>query len=156
MKIQKISLDLDDDDGIEIGLLRLSKKMPEHEFFFHLNRYNPFKFSRVKDLVVEGEYYRHQFPLFEAYHPQTENCIKIIKNQSTESKQLKIQTELFSGEFNVKFLLNNQQDVDYIITASDGIDDFSLILLPENLAFKIQSFSLSSDTELFNLIQYYE
>lgn len=34
--------------------------------------------------------------------------------------------------------------------------DFSLILLPENLVFQIQEYLLSSDEELYQLIQYYE
>ena len=34
--------------------------------------------------------------------------------------------------------------------------DFSVILLPENLVFQIQEYLLSSDEELYQLIQYYE
>lgn len=156
MKIEKLSLDLDESDCIEVGLLRLTKKIPEHEFFFHLNSQNAFQFTRIKDFVVPGNYFIHHFSCFEAYHHQTRNCIKIIKNQSILAEQVKVQRELFSDESNVKYLLNNHQDVDFIVTTSDGIDDFSLILFPANLAFKIQSFPLSSDEELYNLIQYYE
>ena len=156
MKIHKLSLDLDEEPEIEIGLLRLSKKMPEHEFFFHLNRHNPFQFSRIRDFIVQGEYFEHHFPRFEAYHHQTKTCIKIIKNLSADCVQLKPQTELFNPESNVKFLLNHHEDVDYILTASDGIADFSLILLPENLMFQIQNFQISPEEGLYQLIQYYE
>jgi hypothetical protein len=53
-------------------------------------------------------------------------------------------------------LLDHFQDVDYLIKTSETFDDFSLILLPENLVFKTQEFTLSSDEELYQLIQYYE
>ena len=63
---------------------------------------------------------------------------------------------LFSDESNIKFLLNLHQDVDYILSNSDMFAEFSLILLPENFVFQIQEYSLSSETELYQLIQYYE
>jgi hypothetical protein len=47
-------------------------------------------------------------------------------------------------------------DVDYLIKTSDYIDDFSLILLPEFSVFNIQTFSLSSTNERYQLIKYYE
>jgi hypothetical protein len=68
----------------------------------------------------------------------------------------KSKNQLFSDESNIKFLLNLHQDVDYILTNSDIFADFSLILLPENFVFQIQEYSLSSEEELYQLIQYYE
>ena len=66
------------------------------------------------------------------------------------------ENQLFLDESNIKFLLNLHQDADYILTNSDMFTDFSLILLPENLVFQIQEYLLSSDEELYQLIQYYE
>ena len=57
---------------------------------------------------------------------------------------------------NIKFLLNNQPDIEYILHSSEQFDDFSVISLPENLVFQIQEYLLSSDEELYQLIQYYE
>ncbi|MFP7658315.1 hypothetical protein ACJ5H0_21865 [Chryseobacterium proteolyticum] len=68
----------------------------------------------------------------------------------------KIQTELFAEEENIKFLLNNQVDVEYILHSSEQFPDFSVILLPENLVFPIQDYTLSSEEELYQIIHYYE
>ncbi len=68
----------------------------------------------------------------------------------------KVQTELFTEEENIKFLLNNQVDVEYILHSSEQFPDFSVILLPENLVFPIQDYTLSSEEELYQIIQYYE
>jgi hypothetical protein len=62
----------------------------------------------------------------------------------------------FSEEENIKFLLNNQVDVEYILHSSEQFPDFSVILLPENLVFPIQDYTLSSEEELYQIIQYYE
>lgn len=76
------------------------------------------------------------------------NLLKVSKK--------KVQTELFTEEENIKFLLNNQVDVEYILHSSEQFPDFSVILLPENLVFPIQDYTLSSDEELYQIIQYYE
>ena len=70
--------------------------------------------------------------------------------------QKKKSTELFNNEEDTKYLLENFNDVDYLIKTSEPFDDFSVILLPENLVFQIQEYLLSSDEELYQLIQYYE
>ena len=157
MEIQKL-YDFDDleFEDITIGLVRLAKNIPEYEFFFKINQNNDFKFSRIKDLVFQGVYYDYYFPRFEAYHNFTKTCFTFTTNQSSESKQKKIQTELFSEEENIKFLLNNQTEVEYILHSSEQFPDFSVILLPENLVFPIQDYNLSSEEELYQIIQYYE
>lgn len=157
MEIQKL-YDLDDIEfeDITIGLVRLAKDVPAHEFFYKINQTNNLNFSRKKDLVFHGGYYDYFFPRFEAYHKYTKTCFTFISNKSSESKQKKIQTELFTEEENIKFLLNNQVDVEYILHSSEQFPDFSVILLPENLVFPIQDYTLSSDEELYQIIQYYE
>ncbi|NIF03883.1 IPExxxVDY family protein [Chryseobacterium sp. Tr-659] len=157
MEIQKL-YDLDDIEfeDIAIGLVRLAKDIPAHEFFYKINQTNNLSFSRKKDFVLHGDYYDYFFPRFEAYHKYSKTCFTFISNKSSESKQKKVQTELFTQEENIKFLLNNQVDVEYILHSSEQFPDFSVILLPENLVFPIQDYTLSSDEELYQIIQYYE
>lgn len=157
MEIQKL-YDLDDIEfeDIAIGLVRLAKDIPAHEFFYKINHLNNLSFSRKKDMVFHGDYYDYFFPRFEAYHKFSKTCFTFISNKSAESKQKKVQTELFTEEENIKFLLNNQVDVEYILHSSEQFPDFSVILLPENLVFPIQDYTLSSEEELYQIIQYYE
>lgn len=157
MEIQKL-YDLDDVEfeDITIGLVRLAKNIPDHEFFYKVNKNNDLNFKRISDLIFNGDFYDYHFPRFEAYHKFTKTCFTFISNKCSESKQKKIQTELFSEEENIKFLLNNQVDVEYILHTSEQFPDFSVILLPENLVFPIQDYILSSQEELYQIIQYYE
>ena len=156
MKTQKFTLEIDEDDAITLGLVRLIKDVPDYELFHHLNVLNPFKFSRIADLIFSGKYYDYHFPRFEAFHPDTKICIHFIANQSSESFQKKITTELFNTEGDTKNLLDHFPDVNYLIKTSEPFVDFSVILLPENLVFQIQDFELSPIEELYQLIQYYE
>ena len=156
MKTLKLILDDDSEDELTIGLIRLSKKCPDHELFFQMNRLNPFQFKRIDDFEVKGAYYDYFFSRFEAYSRDRKTCIRIIKNKSSESRQKNAVTELFADEHETRCLLTEHEDVDYIISTSDTIHDFSLILLPEKWAFTVQEISLSSSDELYHLIQYYE
>ncbi|MBB4807551.1 hypothetical protein HNP38_002857 [Chryseobacterium defluvii] len=157
MEIQKLyDADEIEFEDITIGLVRLAKTVPDHEFFYKINQNNDLKFSRIKDLIFHGLYYDYYFPRFEAYHKFTKTCFTFISNRSSESKQKKQQTELFSEEENIKFLLNNQAEVEYILHSSEQFPDFSVILLPENLVFPVQEYTLSSEEELYQIIQYYE
>lgn len=157
MKSRKILLDIEDDDEeITLGLVRLAKDIPEHELFYHLNVLNFFQLSRIDDLVFTGTFYDYNFPRYQGFHSESKVCIQFIANKSSQYKQKKVSKELFSGEQEIKFLLNHSQDVDYLLKTSEPFGDFSLILLPENLMFQIQSFSLSPNEELYQIIQYYE
>lgn len=157
MKIKKQFLKLEEDlTEISIGLVRLIKPIPDYELFFMINRSNDFQFSRTADIKIEGQYFDYYFSRFQAYDRFSKNCFSFISNKSILSVEKKTQNELFSNESNIKFLLNVHQDADYILTNSDIFADFSLILLPENFIFQIQEYSLSSDEELYQLIQYYE
>ena len=156
MKTQKLTLEIDADEEIILGLVRLAKEVPDYELFYHLNSLNPFQFRRVNDLVFHGTYYDYYYPKFEAFHHDSKICIHIIANKSDRSILKKMNTELFSNEENTKLLLENYEDVDYLITTYEPFGDFSVILLPENLMFQIQDFLLSPSAELYHLIQYYE
>ncbi len=157
MEIQKL-YDLDDTEfeNITIGLVRLAKHIPDHEFFFKVNQINGLKFRRIEDFILNGEFFDYYFARFEAYHKFTRTCFTFISNKSSQSKQKKLQTELFLEEENIKFLLNNQVEVQYILHSSEQFPDFSVILLPENLVFPIQDYTLGSEEELYQIIQYYE
>lgn len=157
MKIKKQFLRLEEDhEEIVIGLVRLIKTIPEHELFFLINSVNNFVFKRIEDIKIEGEYFDYFFSRYQAYDPYSKNCYRFISNKSILSVSKKAQNQLFLDESNIKFLLNLHQDVDYILTNSDMFADFSLILLPENFVFQIQEYPLSSEEELYQLIQYYE
>ena len=157
MKTKKILLDIDEEEEeITVGLVRLVKDVPAHELFYQLNSQNTFNFSRTADLTYHGNYNDYYFPRFQAFHPDSELCIHFIANRSSHYLQKKIPQELFSGETETMFLLDHSQDVDYIMKTSEPFDDFSLILLPENLMFQIQDFTQSSEEELYHIFQYYE
>lgn len=156
MKTQKITLDIDEDEEITLGLIRLVKKVPHHELFFHLNMLNPFTFKRIADLHFQGNYYDYYYPRYEAFHHDSQICIHIIANKSSHSLQKKTSVELFQAEQDIHYLLDDFQDVEYLIQTSEPFGDFSVILLPENLMFQIQDFQLSPQERLYQLIQYYE
>ena len=156
MKNQKLLLSDEEEDDLTLGLVRLSKEIPDYELFFNINSCNESKFSRIKDLKKTGQYFDYYHPRFETYHFETKSCIQFIANKSASFLEKTKQTELFSEEIDINYLLPLYQEVDYIIKTSDIIPDFSLILLPENLMFHIQDFYLSSTEELYQLIQYYE
>lgn len=156
MGTQNFILDDFQEEEILLGLIRTVKKLPDYEFFFHVNRINNFYFQKIEDLKYSGEYYDHYFSVYEGYDNVNKNCIKIIGNKSVSSVQKKEITELFISEEKEKFLITKYKDIDYIIKTSDCIDDFSLILLPNSLAFEIQEYILSSNEELYQTIMYYE
>lgn len=156
MKTQKFTLEIDEDDEITLGLVRLAKEVPDYELFYHLNALNPFKFTRITDLIYHGKYYDYYFPRFQSFHHDSQICIHFIANHSNHSIQKENPTELFNTEGDTKHLLEHFRDVDYLIKTSEPFDDFSLILLPETLMFQTQEFQLSPVEELYQLIQYYE
>ncbi len=151
MKNKKIFLELEDDEAINIGLIRQAKRLPDYEMFFEINKLNSFNFCRINDL----KYKKFNFAKFETYHPETKTCYHIVANKSIPIRK-KTNNELFSQAEEIKFLMPKNKDVDFIIYAKDSIADFSLILLPENILFQIQNFSLNPLTELYKLLQYYE
>ncbi len=157
MKKQKILLDIEEEEEeLTLGLVRLAKEVPDFELFFHLNTLNKFQFSRIADIIYKGTYKDYHFPRFQAFHHDSRICIHFISNKSSHHIQKKVSKELFLEEEEYKYLLENFQDVDYLIWTSEPFDDFSVILLPENMMFQIQSFPLSSTDELFQIIQYYD
>lgn len=157
MKTKKLFLDIEEEDETaNLGLVRLSEDLPAHELFFKTNTINAFQFSKIKDFSISGKFYRYHFPRFQAYHHLSKNCIQILANKSISSEQTKVKTELFNTESSTGYLFDELPDVDYIIKTTDYIDDFSLILWPENSVFQIQSFPISSLDERYQLINYYE
>ncbi len=157
MKIQKQVLSFETDYAeVVVGLISLEKKIPDYEFFFHLNKKNNLQFARTEDLIIDGRIYTYQFPQYEAYHEDTKSYLKIIANKSSESVQKILITELFTDEESYRFLLQKKNKTDYIIWGSDGFRVFPLLLPPENINFEIQEHQLNSNEELYQIIQYYE
>lgn len=156
MEHLKLTLDDTGEDDLRIALVRLVKKLPDYEIFFHVNTVNSFCFERIDDLVLEGTFYTYHFPVFSGYTHESKACFRFISNKSAFSIQKKQATELFTEEEEVRYLLDNYRETDYILSTADKCADFSLILLPENLCFQLQEIPLSSHEELFHIIQYYE
>ena len=156
MDIQKIVFEQFEDEDLQIGLVRLVKKIPHHEFFFNLNKIHDFQFSRIENLLLQGQYFDYEHVVFEGYDWESKVCFRFISNQSIDSFQKKEITELFVDEQHINYLLKNSPETEYIIKTKDNISDFSLISLPKNLAFPVQEIFLSSHDELFHTLQYYE
>jgi hypothetical protein len=62
LEIQKL-YDLDDIEfeDIAIGLVRLAKNIPDHEFFYKINQNNDLTFKRIEDVILHGSYYDYFF-----------------------------------------------------------------------------------------------
>lgn len=154
MKPQKLTLDQEEEEGLHLALLRLSKKIPAHELFFQINKLNHSQFSREEDFIVEGQFYDYFFLRYSAYSSIMKTKIEVIGNKSLKSVKKKQITELFSEEANQRVLMVEYPDTDYIIYATEEFNDFSLILLPEDSAFPIQNIMIEPDSEIFSLLQY--
>ncbi|MEC5394453.1 IPExxxVDY family protein [Bergeyella sp. RCAD1439] len=156
MKKTKLSLDYDEDEPLTLGLVRLSKPLPDYEFFYHLNRLTDYGFSRIEDLKIEKTYYRYHHPCFSTYDEKLQLKIWFIANKSSESFKKQEITELFTEENETHYLLPEHRETDYLIKTSEGFSDFSLILQPKSLLFPIQDFQLDSSSEFYKIILYYE
>lgn len=152
MKSKKIFLELDDEEEpLTLGWIRQKKSLPLHELFFEVNRCNGFPFHRIQDL----EYRNFCFARYEGRHEETQTLYHIVSNKSFHQRQ-KTSNELFSQIEEVEYLFPQNREIAYIMYAKDSIPDFSVILLPENLRLSPQLFSLTPQSELYKLIQYYE
>lgn len=143
-------------EPISIGLLSLVKKLPDYEFFYKVNQLNSFQFSRVDDLFLHGQYYSYTFAVYYACSVEHKTGFYIISNRSIASEQIHPITEFFIDEQEVKFLLNNYQEVEFIIKTTDFCPSFSVILFPENSIFAIKELSIHQGEELYNTLFYYE
>lgn len=141
---------------IHIGLLSLVKKVPDYEFFYQVNQLNSFQFSRIDDLKLHGTYYDYFFAVFYAYSTLHKVGFHILSNQSIFSVQKKTITEFFVDEQDVKCLLNNHQEIEYIIKRTDSYADFSVILFPEDNTFAVRELCVNKDEELHDILYYYE
>jgi hypothetical protein len=148
---QNIILDDFPNEDQIIGLITTEKKLPNHEFFYHLNNENHFFFKRIDDLKYSGKYYDYFFQVFEGSDNINRINIKIICNKSISSLQKKEIKELFIEESTEKYLFN--KDFEYIIQTSECINDFSLILHSKILGFNVQEYILSSHEELYQTLQ---
>jgi hypothetical protein len=72
---KKIFLELEEDEPINIGLIRQAKRLPDYEMFFEINKVNSFNFYRIDDI----KYKKFSFPKFETYHPKTKLAFKLSR-----------------------------------------------------------------------------
>ena len=156
MKNKKIFLDIFDEETLQVGLIRMAKKIPEHEMFFEINRHNTFCFNRIEDLKWGCADNEFSFSRYEAHHPEFQTCYHIIANRSFPNRRRENQNELFGDTSEVSYLMPKNTDVDYVFHAKESFNDFSVILLPENIFFRTQEFTLSPKSSLYQLLQYYE
>lgn len=157
MEVQKLyDFDEIEFEDITVSLVRLVKSIPDHEFFYKLNQINNLCFSRIDDLIYECPDDKYHFPRYQAYHTITKTYFTFICNKSSDQIFRKSKKNVFGYEENVKFLLNNQREVEYILHSSEQFPDFFVISLPENLVFPLQDYNLNSNEELYQIIQYYE
>lgn len=156
--MKKLNLFLDEEFifPINLGLIRVVKKLPAHELFYHMGIQNNLFFSRKNDLKIKKKYYEYSHIIFETFHEETQNKLVFLENKSIFSQQYREIDQLFVEEDLVNYLLKNVKDADYIIKTSENIIDFSLILQRKNILFHIQTVTLSKDDELYQILQYYE
>lgn len=157
MKSIKLFLDTEDEPELQLSLVRLAKDLPAHELFYHINSSNDsLTFKRIRDLSFQGQFNDYQHIRFQAWHCDTKSFLQFIANKSTSFTVKQPQNQLFAEEEDINYLLPFHKEVDYVLKSSDNVADFSVILLPENLTFPIQPYTLASDDPLYDLIQYYE
>ncbi|MDE5439287.1 IPExxxVDY family protein [Elizabethkingia meningoseptica] len=154
-KVKKIRLDFDDDEPITVGLIRLTKPVPYHQFFFEINRKNEFQFRRTEDFITQHGLTQYEFLSMQGYDKGEKNCYQIIANKSFK-KEENTPSNLFEGLQEIHYLLEDLQDVDFLIKTQDSYPDFSLILFPENIIFPIQEYQIQPEELIYQYIQEYE
>lgn len=160
MPDNKIVLTFEDDEEEELplGLCRLAYPMEDFQFFYKLNRLNDFKFCRTKDIVIKRGYYKAFFNRFEAYDSRNKTHYIVVVNRSHTVEEVEQRMNLFSGIEHTEYLFSDRALVDYILLTKGGFGDFSLILLPKEEVLQVEELVLSSQHELFDIIQcdYYD
>lgn len=151
-KVKKIRLDFDDDEAITVGLIRLTKPVSYHQFFFDINRCNEFQFHRTEDFITQNGLTEYEFLSMQGYDKGEKNCYQIIANKSFK-KEENTPSNLFEGLQEIHYLLEEHQDVDFLIKTQDSFPDFSLILFPENVIFPIQEYQIQPEELIYQYIQ---
>lgn len=154
MKNKKLILDLEEEDCISVGLVRLSKDIPHHELFFKINQQNQFYFSRKKDLLIEDFSGYYKFPIFEAFDESLKNTFIMMANQpiNFERKEGKSIESLFELVEEKCFINNN---INFIIFSKEGNDDFSTINFPKEWV-EVENYSINYEEELYQIILNYD
>ncbi|NAW51304.1 IPExxxVDY family protein [Elizabethkingia argentiflava] len=151
-KTKKIRLDCNDCEPINIGLIRLKHPIPAHLFFFKINRYTAFPFYRIENFMTRNAAIEYEFLCMQAQDEKSENIYQIIANKSFV-KRNNTALNLFEGVADQSYLLEDYQDVDFLIKTKDSYPDFSLILLPENAIFPIQEYQIQPNELIYQYIQ---
>lgn len=152
MKGKLLSLDLDDPKPLSVGLIRLSTQIPPYQFFFELNKINPFQFQRSDDLIVPFAEENYNFLCMQGYDEVEQTNYQMIANKSFR-KEIKTPGSLFESYEHSHVLLEKQLAVDYLLLIKREIADFSLILLPENRVFPIQTIEIRPEESVYQYIE---
>lgn len=88
----------------------------------------------------------------QGYDKGEKNCYQIIANKSFK-KEENTPSNLFEGLQEIHYLLEEHQDVDFLIKTQDSFPDFSLILFPENVIFPIQEYQIQPEELIYQYIQ---
>lgn len=154
MKNKKLILDLEEEDCISVGLVRLSKDIPHHELFFKINQQNQFYFSRKKDLLVEYFSGYYNFPIFEAFDESLKNTFIMMANKSInfKRKEGKSIENLFELVEEKCFINDN---INFILFSREGNNDFSTIKFPKEWV-EVEDYSVNYEEELYQIILNYD
>lgn len=153
MKTKKLFLDFDDEEPLLVGTIQRKQEISTHELLFKINQLNNFQFFRKSDLEVEDFSGIHHFPLYEAYDKLSQTKLIIIANQSCHYIRKTPVGGLFD-HIEEKFFL--REDIDFIIFAPSGGDDFSHITLPSEWLTPIECISIAPEEELYPIIWNYD
>lgn len=155
MKNKKFILEAEEEER-RVGLLRLAHRMEDYEFFFKLNRINPFKFSRLEDVEMDDYSLVYQFARYQTYDEATRTIYSFVANKSHHAQKKTDVIDLFSDLYEPMYIFPQYPEVDYILLIKDVFTKFSVILLPEQLTFPLQEVVLSPEQKFYQTIQYYE
>lgn len=154
MKKNSVSLDFDDFEDIEIGVLKIDKPYTDHEFFYLLNKLNNCHFYKEEDLIIKRKFYTYFHSVFKGYQEDTHTSLTFISNQSYHTIKEKEITELFTEPI-VNHLLKNEEFNGFLIKTKPLSTDFSLLLLPDNVE-PIKVHDIDATQDIYYEIESYE
>lgn len=156
MKIKKLFLD--DEDSLPVNVLVIKQKtgdVPEHEFFFHINKINNFNFSRLEDFCLNFDGNLSWFCQFECFEPCNQVVFRMIKNRSIRVERQQETFELF-GDVPPEIYLLNTNSFDYVLLSPNSDADFASVKLPKQMVSDTEFIQLDDNEPLKEIIQYYE
>lgn len=143
-----------EEENISVGLIKLRKDIPYQELFFKINQLNPFNFTRKKDLQIEDNFGKYDFPIYEAFNEMTRSHFVVLVNKPCAIYQQETDEKSLFDLIETKYLL--KPEITLIIFAKEIWEDFSVINTPTEWVQDLQEYSLSQKEELYHIILNYE